>query len=116
MAGSRVGWESGYLIYSPESRNCKSLYCPRADGNIAYIFDRMRHLISISADITEVFVSYEDANWLGFDRTMGFSSPAPTAARDLCSICFMVKNNPLNPTYGLIFYNNSYENGKALQS
>ena len=73
------GRAAAYLIYAPESHKCKSRNYPKAGSYIAYISDRMRHLISVSAEANEDSVSYQEINGIERDPTTLFSSPAPTA-------------------------------------
>lgn len=77
---------SGYLIYAPEGHMCKSLNHPRADGSIACIShcgryevsgDRVRHLISVSADISEVGTYQEYTIAIEHGRLVLSTSPAP---------------------------------------
>lgn len=77
---------SGYLIYAPEGHMCKSLNYPAADGTIACIShcgrfevigDKVRHLISVSADIGEIGTSEELTIALEHGRLTLSASPAP---------------------------------------
>ena len=77
---------SGYLIYAPEGHMCKSLNYPGMDGNIACIShcgryevadDRVRHLISVSADITEIGTVQEHTVAIEHGRLVLSTSPAP---------------------------------------
>tara|TARA_R110002072_G_scaffold19422_26_gene71981 strand:- start:2954 stop:3394 length:441 start_codon:yes stop_codon:yes gene_type:complete len=77
---------SGYLIYTPEGHMCKSLNYPRANGNIACISycgryevagDRVRHLISVSADINKVGTIVEQTVAMEHGRLVFSASPAP---------------------------------------
>lgn len=77
---------TGYLIYAPEGHMCKSLNYPKADGGIACIShcgryevagDRVRHLISVSADIDEIGTAEEQTIGLENGRLTLTASPAP---------------------------------------
>ena len=77
---------SGYLIYAPEGHMCKSLNYPKADGSIACISycgryevagDRVRHLISVSADINDVGTTEEQTITLTQGRLTLSATPAP---------------------------------------
>lgn len=77
---------SVHLIYAPEGHMCKSLNNPKADGRIACISrcgryevvgDRVRHLISVSADINEVGATEEQTIALRDGHLRLSSSPAP---------------------------------------
>ena len=77
---------SGYLIYAPEGHMCKSLNYPKADGGIACIShcgryevagDRVRHSISVSADINEVGTTEEQTIAVAHDSLTLSASPAP---------------------------------------
>jgi len=77
---------SGSLIYAPEGHMCKSLNYPKADGRIACIShcgryevvgDRVRHLISVSADIDEVGTTEEQTIALRDGHLPLSFSPAP---------------------------------------
>lgn len=77
---------SGYLIYAPEGHMCKSLNYPKADGSIACISycgryevagDRVRHLISVSADINDVGTTEEQTITLTHGRLTLSATPAP---------------------------------------
>lgn len=77
---------SGYLIYAPEGHMCKTLNYPKPDGGIACIShcgryeilgDRVRHLISVSADIKEIGTTEEQTIAVSHDRLTLSASPAP---------------------------------------
>ncbi len=77
---------SGYLIYAPDGHMCKSLNYPAADGRIASISycgtyeivaDRVRHFISVSADIHDIGTVREYAIQMEHGRLTLSLSPAP---------------------------------------
>ena len=77
---------SGYLMYTPDGHMCKSLNYPAADGRIAYISycgtydivdDRVRHFISVSAEIRDVGTVVEQSVNLEHGRLTLSVSPAP---------------------------------------
>jgi hypothetical protein len=77
---------SGYLIYAPEGHMCKSLNYPKADGSIACISycgryevagDRVRHLVSVSADINDIGTTEEQTITLTHGRLTLSATPAP---------------------------------------
>jgi hypothetical protein len=77
---------SGYLIYAPNGHMCKSLNYPSRDGSIGCISycgeyqivgDRVRHAISVSADIRDVGTVLEQTVHLEHGRLTLSVSPAP---------------------------------------
>lgn len=77
---------SGYLIYAPNGHMCKSLNYPARDGSIRCISycgeyriveDRVRHAISVSADIRDVGTTLEQTISLENGRLILSVSPAP---------------------------------------
>ena len=77
---------SGYLIYAPEGHMCKALNYPKPDGSIACIAccgryevvgDRVRHLISVSADINDIGTAEEHSIAISHGRLTLTASPAP---------------------------------------
>ena len=77
---------SGYLMYAPDGHMCKSLNYPAADGRIACISycgtydiadNRVRHFISVSADIRDVGTVLDQSVNLEHGRLTMSVSPAP---------------------------------------
>lgn len=77
---------SGYLMYTPDGHMCQSLNYPAADGRIAFISycgtydivaNRVRHFISVSADIRDVGTVVEQSVNLEHGRLTLSVSPAP---------------------------------------
>jgi len=77
---------SGYLMYAPDGHMCKSLNYSAADGRIACISycgtydivdNRVRHFISVSADIRDVGTVLEQSVNLEHGRLTLSVSPAP---------------------------------------
>tara|TARA_R110002051_G_scaffold237941_1_gene298781 strand:+ start:503 stop:985 length:483 start_codon:yes stop_codon:yes gene_type:complete len=77
---------SGYLIYAAGGHMCKSLNYPGADGRIAslshcgtyeIVADRVRHFISVSADLHEIGTVREYALQIEHGRLTLSLSPAP---------------------------------------
>jgi hypothetical protein len=77
---------SGYLIYAPEGYMCKALNYPKSDGSIACISscgryeisgERVRHLISVSADINDIGTTEEQTIAIAHGRLTLTASPAP---------------------------------------
>lgn len=77
---------SGYLMYAPNGHMCQSLNYPERDGRIGCISycgeyrvaeDRVRHTISVSADIREVGTTVEHTVSLEHGRLILSVSPAP---------------------------------------
>lgn len=77
---------SGYLIYAPEGYMCKTLNYPGDQGGIdcishcgryEVIGDRVRHLISVSADIGDIGTSEEMKISVEHGRLALSASPAP---------------------------------------
>ncbi|MDA0663257.1 MAG: lipocalin-like domain-containing protein [Proteobacteria bacterium] len=77
---------SGYLIYAPDGHMCQSLNYPAPDGRIACISycgayevlaDRVRHYISVSADVNDIGTVREQTIQLEHGRLTLSLSPAP---------------------------------------
>lgn len=77
---------SGYLMYAPDGHMCTSLNYPAANGRIGCISycgtydiveNRVRHFISISADIRDVGTVIEQSANLEHGRLTLSVSPAP---------------------------------------